>query len=100
MGSRTTPLPMTQVLPVWRMPEGILMEHEFLAVGHDRVTGVAAALVAGDDIDLFGQDVHHFRLALVAPLGADDDDVLFRTLSFRDGIDVYPGHSCPLKFSA
>jgi hypothetical protein len=34
-----------------------------------------AALIAGDDIEPFREQVDDFTLALVSPLGAQDDDV-------------------------
>ena len=44
-----------------------------LAADDDRVAGVVAALVAHDVAVLLGQQVDDLGLALVAPLGADDD---------------------------
>ena len=46
-----------------------------LAVDHQRVAGVVAALEAHDRGDALGQQVDDLALALVAPLGADDDEV-------------------------
>ena len=38
-----------------------------------RVAGVVAALVADDQLHLLGQEVGELALALVTPLGPDDD---------------------------
>ena len=40
-----------------------------------RMTGVVTALKARDDIGALRQPVHDLALPLVAPLGADDDDI-------------------------
>src|SRR4051812_18094889 len=45
-----------------------------LALAHDRVTGVVAALEADDHVGALGQQVDDLALPLVAPLGANDDD--------------------------
>ena len=47
------------------------VELELLAVAHDRVAGVVAALEAHDEVGLLGEQVGDLALALVAPLGAD-----------------------------
>ena len=44
------------------------------AVADDRVAGVVAALEADDQIGVLGEQIGDLALALVAPLGADDDD--------------------------
>ena len=44
-----------------------------LAVGHDRVAGVRAAVVAADEVGVLGEQVDDLALAFVAPLRADDD---------------------------
>ena len=49
------------------------LQGEALAVDHDGVPGVVAALVADDHRHLLGQEVGELALALVSPLGADDD---------------------------
>ena len=43
-----------------------------LVAEHERVAGVVASLVAGDDVGPLGEQVDDLALALVAPLGADD----------------------------
>jgi hypothetical protein len=48
------------------------VELELLAVDHDRVAGVVAALVAHDGGRPLGEDVGDFALAFIAPLGAYD----------------------------
>jgi hypothetical protein len=50
-------------------------QHELLAVHVDGVAGVVAAVVAGDHLDLLGEEVHDLAFAFVAPLGARDHDV-------------------------
>ena len=47
------------------------LEGEGLAVDHDAVAGVVAALVAHDHVHLAGQEVGELALPLVAPLGPD-----------------------------
>ena len=50
------------------------LEREALAVrGHERVTGVVAALVADDDVHLLGEEIGEPPLAFVAPLRADEN---------------------------
>ena len=53
------------------------MQHEFLFVDLDGVPGVGPALVAGHYVDPLGQQIDNFALALIAPLGPHDADVLF-----------------------
>ena len=48
------------------------LEGEGLAVDHDGVPGVVAALVADDHLHLLGQEVGELALALITPLGPDD----------------------------
>ena len=50
-------------------------ELEHLAVDHQRVAGVVAALEADDDIGADRQPVDDLAFPLVAPLGADHDDI-------------------------
>ena len=52
---------------------GDQVELELLAVPHDGVAGVVAALEARDHVGLLGQQVGDLAFALVAPLGADND---------------------------
>src|SRR5258708_9473342 len=51
------------------------MQHRLLGSDHQRVAGVVAALEAHHALRAVGQPVDDLALALVAPLGADDDDV-------------------------
>jgi len=44
-----------------------------LTADHERVTGVVTALEARDGRCAFREEVDDFTLALIAPLGADDD---------------------------
>ena len=48
---------------------------EHLSVDHQRVAGVVAALEADDDVGADRQPVDDLALPLVAPLGADHDDI-------------------------
>src|ERR1700755_491676 len=48
------------------------------------MTGIVAALEAHDDVGLLRQPVDDFALPLVAPLGADDDNIgHFEAVPFR-----------------
>ena len=49
-------------------------EREFVgfAVADDGVTGIGAAVVADDQVVLFGEEIDDFAFSLVAPLQADD----------------------------
>jgi hypothetical protein len=49
------------------------LQGERLAVHHQRVAGVVAALVADDRRHLLGDEVGELALALIAPLGSDHD---------------------------
>src|SRR5262249_15702833 len=51
---------------------GDQMQDIALSAEADRVSGVMAALKAGDAIEVFGQDVHNLALAFVSPLQAYD----------------------------
>ena len=55
------------------MPLGDELEGVALTADDDRVAGVVPALVAHDVAVLLGEQVDDLGLALVAPLGADDD---------------------------
>ena len=72
-GSTTTPLPMTGVMCSYENSARHELESEGLAVHDHRMTGVVAALVADDEVHLFGDEVGEFALTLVAPLRADHD---------------------------
>ena len=54
-----------------------------LVANHHRVAGVVASLVANDEAVLLRQQVDDLGLALVAPLGADDDGDRHGTLLAR-----------------
>jgi len=60
------------------------------------VAGIMAALEADDDVSLLGQPIDDLALALVAPLGADHDNVCHEELSPGDlshrafGLDTPP----------
>ena len=54
---------------------GNQVQHGLLAADHQRVAGVVAALEAHHALGAVGEPVDDLALALVAPLGADDDDV-------------------------
>ena len=40
------------------------------------MAGVMATLVARNDVEAFGQQIHYFAFAFVAPLRTENDDVL------------------------
>ena len=67
--------PVTQeaALPLVEHARGNLVEDELVLPHVDRVTGVGAALVAGDEIRLLREDVDDLSLPLVSPLTSDDD---------------------------
>ena len=46
------------------------LEHILLRPHQDRVTGVGASLVSGNDIKVFRQDIDHLALALITPLNS------------------------------
>ena len=54
-------------------PAGQQLQGKGLAVDHDRVPCVVAALVAHHHLHLLGQQVGQLSLTLVTPLGADQD---------------------------
>src|SRR5690606_34489866 len=51
-------------------------QDRLLATDHERVPGVVAALEARDGGRALRQQIDNLSLALVTPLGADDDDEL------------------------
>ena len=51
---------------------GNLVKRELLAVGDDGVTGVGAAGVAADHVEVAGDEVSDLALALVAPLSTHE----------------------------
>ena len=55
------------------MPDGSSRNLNVSSPTTHGVPGVVAALVAGDDGERLGEQVDDLALALVAPLGADDD---------------------------
>jgi hypothetical protein len=52
---------------------GDQVQGELLAVAHDRMAGVVAALEADDGVGSLGKEIDDLPLALVTPLGADHD---------------------------
>ena len=52
---------------------GHLVQAVLLAVDDDGVTGIVAARVAHDDIEVAGDQVANLTLALIAPLGTDQN---------------------------
>jgi hypothetical protein len=54
------------------------LQDELLAVDGYCMTGVVAAGIAGHDLEALRQYIDDLALALVAPLGADDDGCLAR----------------------
>jgi hypothetical protein len=39
------------------------------------VPGVGASLIPGNDVKVLGEDIHHFALALIAPLNTHHHDI-------------------------
>ena len=74
----TTPLPMMQVTPGCRMPDGIRWRTNFLPLHVHGVPGVVAALIARDGRELRREHVDDLALAFVAPLRAQNCDVGLR----------------------
>ena len=73
-GSMTTPLPITLFTPGGQDSRRDQVQGELLAVGqHDGVSGIVAALVADHPLHPLAVQVGRLTLALVAPLGADED---------------------------
>ena len=62
------------------------LQDKLLAVDDDGVAGVVAAGVAGDDVELFAEDVDDLALAFIAPLGSKDDGGRAAVRARRDGI--------------
>jgi len=74
IGSITTPLPITANFP--RANSGRnQVENIFRAAMNNGVTRVVAALAADHDVRLGGQDIDDLSLALIAPLGTDQNCV-------------------------
>ena len=72
-------------------------QHGLLAVDDERVSGVVSALEPHDALRVLGQPVDDLALAFIAPLGADDDDVLAHALASWMAVDrlrAAPRHSC------
>ncbi len=49
------------------------MEHKVVAVEHQGMAGVGAALEAGNYLVIRGQDIDHLAFSLVAPLEPEHD---------------------------
>src|SRR5262249_11930816 len=41
----------------------------------DRVPGIGPALIADDDVGIFGQDIDNLAFAFITPLDANDDEI-------------------------
>ena len=55
-------------------PARNLMEHERLVADVYSVACVGATLIPDYPVGALGEDIHELALAVVPPLGADDDD--------------------------
>ena len=67
-------LPMMQILPACRMPEGMVQDG--LSAPDDQgVAGIVAPLEPGDHIGVFRINIDDFSFSLVTPLGADHNHV-------------------------
>ena len=69
------------------------VQFENLAIDHQRMTGVVAALKPGDHIGALGKPVDDFSLALVAPLGTDHNDVGHQTSPMKTRADIAGGRA-------
>ncbi|MCY1541869.1 hypothetical protein D9M68_775780 [compost metagenome] len=63
------------------------VQHGLLAIDHQGVTGVVAALIAHDGGSLVGQQIDDLAFTLITPLGAQDYDILTH-------------NTCPLRRSS
>jgi hypothetical protein len=52
------------------------VQNGFLAVDNQGVTGIVPALETDYGMDLLGEQIDHFALAFITPLGPDNDNVL------------------------
>ena len=55
---------------------GDQVEDESLFSDSNRVSGIVATLIPGNDVELGGDDVDNLTLSFIAPLGAHDRDIL------------------------
>ena len=62
---------------------GNRVQHETVPVEDEGVSGVGAALEAGDHLVIRGQDIDHLSFALVAPLQAEDHVNLTHSMPVR-----------------
>src|SRR4030095_9070633 len=51
------------------------MQHELLSLHNNSVAGVMPTLIAGNDVELFSQQIDNLPFAFIAPLGANNHDV-------------------------
>ena len=70
-GSTTTPLPMTHILFLRRMPEGTKCRTYFCLPMKTVWPALLPPWRADDDVRVLRQHVNDFAFAFVAPLGAD-----------------------------
>jgi hypothetical protein len=55
---------------------GNQFQNELLFPDENRVAGVMATLIARHDVEALGKQIDHFSFAFVAPLRAENDDIL------------------------
>ena len=58
------------------------MQSELAILIDDGVTGVAAALIADDNIIVLGQQVNHAALAFIAPVNTNDCTISHNSFTF------------------
>jgi hypothetical protein len=92
-GDTTTPLPMKHFTEPCRIPDGINRRIVLRPLMTSVWPGVVAALETRDGGDVVGQPVDDLALALVAPLGADDDYVTRHLPSFISSRRSQPSSS-------
>ena len=56
-------------------PRGQQRQFENFSIDYKGMTGIVTALKAGDDIRPLTEPIHDFAFSLIAPLGADYNDI-------------------------
>jgi hypothetical protein len=92
-GSTTTPLPMTGVAAFVHDAGRHQVQRQLLVAMDNRVACIVASLVAHDIIVVTGDEVRDLALALVAPLGADENGARHLESFHCAGIRVHPPES-------
>src|SRR5690554_2603003 len=72
-------------------PRGDQVQHCLFAIDHQGVAGLVTALIAHDGGYLIGQQIDDLALALITPLGAQDDNILTHVQLLPHSIWIGPG---------